>query len=300
MSGTIDANAILVFAKVVEAGSFVGASKALDMPTSTVSRKVSELEARLGARLLQRTTRSLSLTDEGRIYYAHAARVAAEVEEAELAVDRMQEAPRGRLRVTVPLNFGFLAPAFASYLARYPEVELEVVGADRLVDLVHEGFDVAVRAGGLADSTLVARRLGDLQSFLVASPRFLERAGAPEAPRDLESTDCLVFGAGELVRWRLVKEDEELTVDVRARLIVNDFDFLEQAARAGLGIAMLPAFRCVAHGGLSRVLPAWRSPAIPIHAVYPSTRHLSPKVKTFLDHLQAEMSPPPWERGPRP
>lgn len=300
MSGTIDANAILVFAKVVEAGSFVGASKALDMPTSTVSRKVSELEARLGARLLQRTTRSLSLTDEGRIYYAHAARVAAEVEEAELAVDRMQEAPRGRLRVTVPLNFGFLAPAFASYLARYPEVELEVVGADRLVDLVHEGFDVAVRAGGLADSTLVARRLGDLQSFLVASPRFLERAGAPEAPRDLESTDCLVFGAGELVRWRLVKEDEELAVDVRARLVVNDFDFLEQAARAGLGIAMLPAFRCVAHGGLSRVLPAWRSPAIPIHAVYPSTRHLSPKVKTFLDHLQAEMSPPPWERGPRP
>ena len=294
MSGT-DANAILVFAKVVEAGSFVGASRELDMPTTTVSRKVSELEAQLGARLLQRTTRSLSLTDVGRAYYAHAARVAAEVEEAELAVTRLQAAPRGRLRVTMPLNFGFLAPAVATYMERYPDVEVELVGADRVVDLVQEGFDVAVRAGALSDSTLVARHLGALQSFLVASPAYLERAGEPEIPTDLEHTDCLVFGAGQLGRWTLEREDERVTVDVRARLVVNDFDFLEEAARAGLGVAMLPAFRALPGGALRRVLPTWSSPAVPLHAVYPSTRHLSPKVTTFLDHLQTAMTPPPWE-----
>lgn len=296
----LDVNAILVFAKVVKAGSFVGASRELDMPTSTVSRKVSELEARLGARLLQRTTRSLSLTDVGRVYYDHAARVAAEVEDAELSVNRMQESPRGRLRVTMPLNFGFLAPAVGTYMQRYPDVQVELVCADRVVDLVHDGFDVGVRAGDLVDSTLVARRLGALESFLVASPRLLERVGEPATPADLEDMDCLVFGAGTLGRWTLVRDDEEVAVSMRARLVVNDFEFLEEAAREGLGVAMLPAFRCVREPSLRRILRAWHSPAIPLYAVYPSTRHLSPKVKTFLDHLQAELTPLPWERGPHP
>lgn len=289
----VDANAILVFAKVAEVGSFVRASRELGIPTSTVSRRVAQLEERLGVRLLHRTTRSLSLTDEGRIYFAHAARVAAEVEEAERAVTRMQDEPRGRLRVTLPLNFGFLARALAAYMQRFPEVQMEVVGTDRVVDLVQEGFDVAVRAGALADSTLVARKLGELESYVVASPSFLARAGEPEAPRDLGAMDCVIFGVGQLARWRLVRGDEDVTVDVRARLVANDFDLLEEAVRAGLGVALLPAFRC-ADGRLRRVLPDWRSPAVPIHAVYPSTRHLSPKVKTFLDHLRDEMSPPPW------
>ena len=112
--------------------------------------------------------------------------------------------------------------------------------------------------------------------------------------------DCLAFGVGQLARWRLVREGEDVTVDVHARLMVNDFDLLEEATRAGLGVALLPAFRCAGGRGLRHVLPEWRSPAVPIHAVYPSTRHLSPKVKAFLDHLRGEMSPPPWERGPAP
>lgn len=300
----MDLNEILVFARVVEAGSFVGAARALGMPKSTVSRRVSSLEERLGARLLQRTTRRLSLTDVGRTYYAHAARVVAEVEEADHAVTTLQEAPRGLLRVTAPLNFGFLGPIVASFLKRHPEVELELVCADRVVDLVQEAFDVAVRAGPLRDSMLIARGLGEMESFAVASPALLRARGTPAEPADLEKADCVVFGAGShRATWRLHRGEEDVAVEVGARLVVNDFDLLEEAALAGLGIAMLPVYRCVQHlraGRLERVLADWCSPATPLHAVYPSTRHLSPKVRAFLDHLREQMLPPPWERGPRP
>jgi DNA-binding transcriptional LysR family regulator len=302
--GTVDLNEIVVFTKVVQAGSFIGASRELDMPKSTVSRKVTELEERLGARLLQRTTRKLSLTDVGRTYYQHAARVVAEVEEAELAVTRMQQAPRGLLRVTTPLNFAYLAPLVASFLKRHPEVQVELVCTDRVVDLVQEGFDVAVRAGSLGDSTLIARSLGNIKSFLVASPKFLQTQGTPTTPKDLQRYDCIAFGAGpDRTSWRLQQRDKIITVNVRTRLIVNDFEFLDEAARSGLGIAMLPVHRCIEQllrKKLRRVLPEWSSFEVPFHAVYPSTRHLSPKVKAFLDHLKDHMTPPPWERGPLP
>lgn len=296
----MDLNEILVFTKVVQAGSFIGAARELDMPKSTVSRKVSALEERLGARLLQRTTRRLRLTDVGQTYYQHAARVVTEVEEAELAVTRMQEAPRGLLRVTTPLNFGYLGPIVASFLQRHPEVQVELVCADRVVDLVQEGFDVAIRAGALSDSSLIARNLGSLESLVVASPTFLTKNDAPKEPGDLAQLDCVVFGGTrEPASWKLSARGKTRSVEVRARLVVNDFDVLEEAVRAGLGVAMLPVFRCVGHlrtKTLRRVLPQWCSPPIPLHAVYPSTRHLSPKVKAFLDHLSDEMKPPPWER----
>lgn len=296
----MDLNEILVFTKVVQAGSFVGAARELDMPKSTVSRKVSALEERLGARLLQRTTRRLRLTDVGQTYYQHVARVVTEVEDAELAVTRMQAAPRGLLRVTTPLNFGYLGPIVASFLRRHPEVQVELVCADRVVDLVQEGFDVAIRAGSLSDSSLIARNLGSLESFMVASPTFLARTQAPEKPGDLARLDCVVFGGSpEGAKWKLSARGKTRSIEVRSRLVVNDFDVLEEAVRAGLGIAMLPVFRCVEHlraRTLRRVLPQWSSPVTPLHAVYPSTRYLSPKVKAFLDHLRDEMMPPPWER----
>ncbi len=300
----MDLNDILVFTKVVQAGSFIGASRELGMPKSTVSRKVSELEERLGARLLQRTTRTLSLTDVGRTYYQHAARVVAEVEEAERAVTQMQETPRGLLRVTIPLNFGVLGPIVAAFMGRYPEVQLELVGLDRVVDLVEEGFDVAIRAGALRDSSLVARSIGTLKSFVVASPTFLRRHGTPKNPEDLQRFDCVVFGAGsDRTSWTLSRDGKTTTVEVKPRLIVNDFEFLDEAARTGLGIAVLPVFRCIEDlrtKKLRRVLPEWCAREVPLHAVYPSTRHLSPKVKAFLDHLREQMTPPPWERGPVP
>ncbi len=304
ISASMDLNDILVFTKVVQAGTFVGAARALGMPKSTVSRKVSELEERLGARLLQRTTRKLNLTDVGRTYYQHAARVVAEVEEAERVVTKMQEAPCGLLRVTMPLNFGFLAPIMASFMQRYPEVQLELVGADRIIDLIEEGFDVAIRAGDLHDSSLVARSLGTLKSFLVASPAFLKRHGTPKKPEDIEPLQTVVFGAGtERTGFRLIREGKAITVRVKPRLIVNDYEFLDEAARSGLGIAVLPLFRCIddlRKKKLVRVLPEWFAREIPLHVVYPSTRHMSPKVKAFLDHVREQMTPPPWELGPLP
>lgn len=300
----MDLNELLVFAKVAQAGSFVGAARELGMPKSTVSRKVAELETRLGARLLQRTTRKLSLTDAGQAYYRHAARIVEEIEQAERAVTLMEQAPRGLLRLTIPLNFGFLAPMVATFMQRYPEVRLELVGADRVVDLVEEGFDLAVRAGALRDSSLIARPFGELRHFLVASPEFLRHAGTPRAPRDLSRFDCLVFGAGAgRTTWHLTQDGVTEAVRVRRRLLVNDLDFLQEATRAGLGIATMPLFRCIDDlraRRLRRVLPEWRTPSVPLHAVYPSTRHLSPKVKAFVDHLREQMTPPPWERGPVP
>lgn len=289
----MDLNEIVVFSKVVEVGSFVGAARELEMPKSTVSRKVSDLEERLGARLLQRTTRKLSLTDVGRTFYQHAARVVAEVEEAERAVSRLQEVPRGSLRVTAPLNFGYVGPVIASFLERYPEVQLEMVCADRNVDLIAEAFDVAIRVGALADSALIARSVGGLRSVLVASPAYAKREGVPKSPVDLPKFACLSFGAGiHRSSWTLLRGDESVTVAIEARFQVNDFDFLDHAVRMGCGIALLPLFRCEAllrDGTLRRVLPRWASPELPIHAVYPSSRHLSPKVRAFLDHLGEEM-----------
>lgn len=300
----MDLNEIHIFARVVDAGSFTGAARELGMPKSTVSRKVSELEARLGARLLQRTTRSLSLTDAGRAYYQHAARIVGEIEEAEQAIGRMQDTPRGLLRVTAPLNFDFLGPMVTAFLERYPEVRLDMLCADRVVHLVEEGFDLAVRAGPLADSSLIARQLGSMPSFVVASPAFVARCGRPETPRDLERLECIAFSAGpQRARWILERGSERAAVPVGARFAVNDFELLHAAATGGLGAAMLPVYRCLADlraGRLERLLPGWSSPAVPIHAVYPSTRHLSPKVRAFLDHLGAAMTPPPWELGPVP
>ncbi len=300
----MDLNEILIFTKVVEAGSFTAAARQLDMPKSTVSRKVADLEERLGARLLQRTTRKLHLTDVGNAFYQHAARVAAEMEEAERVVTRMQEAPRGLLRITVPINFDYLGPVVASFLRRYPDVQVDMVCADRVIDLVEEGFDVAIRAGVLSDSTLIARPLGALRSFVVASPAFLKAHTVPKAPEDLARLDCVVLGAGTArTTWHLQADGKKVSVVVRPRLVVNDFDVLRTATLAGVGVGMLPVFRCIddlrVHR-LTRLLPAWCSPTTPLQAVYPSTRHLSPKVKAFLDHLTEQMTPPPWEVGPPP
>lgn len=297
----MDVNEMVVFARVVQAGSFTTAAAKLGMPKSTVSRKVSELEERLKSRLLQRTTRKLSLTDAGRTYYDYCARIAVEIEDAERAVSRLRETPRGLLRVTAPINVEFLGPIIADFLKRYPEIRLDLLCTARAVDLVEEGFDVAIRAGALADSTLIARTLGNTPWHLVATPGYLKKQGRPRSPEDLKKHDCLFFGGGRNpVELRLEKGDVSVQLALFARLIVSDMAILQAVATAGLGIAILPAMRSVqelATGRLKRVLPEWNPPSTPVHVVYPSSRHLSPIVKTFVDHLQERMSPPPWELG---
>src|SRR6266850_380335 len=177
----MDLNEMLVFARIVQAGSFTAAAAALGMPKSTVSRKLSELEERLKARLLQRTTRKLSLTDVGRTYYDYCVRIVGEIEDAERAVSSLQETPRGLLRVTAPINVAFLGPIVSDFLKRYPEVRLELFCTGRAVDLVEERFDLGIRAGVLADSTLIARSLGSVRWFLVASPAYVEKRGRPRS-----------------------------------------------------------------------------------------------------------------------
>ena len=298
----MDVNEMVVFARVVQAGSFTTAAAKLGMPKSTVSRKVSELEERLKSRLLHRTTRKLSLTDAGRTYYDYCARIAAEIEDADRAVSRLQETPRGLLRVTAPVNVEFLGPIIAGFLKRYPEIRLELLCTARAVDLVEESFDVAIRAGALADSTLIARTLGSAPWHLVATPGYLKKRGRPRSPEDLKKHDCLLFGGGRNpVELRLENGDVSVQLALFARMIVSDMAILQAVAAAGLGIAILPAMRSVQElrtGRLKRVLPEWNPPSTPVHVVYPSSRHLSPIVKTFVDHLQERMSPPPWEPGP--
>src|SRR6266542_397524 len=221
----MDLNETLVFARVVEAGSFSAAARLLEMPKSTVSRKVAELEDRVGARLLHRTTRKLGLTDAGRIYYEHSARIVAELEEAEQAVGRMQAAPRGLLRVTAPLSFTMLGPIVAEYLKRHSDVQVELLCSDRQVDLVEERFDVAIRAGQLTDSSLVARGLGTIRRILVASPAYLKRAGSPRVPAEIEKHACITFGAGVAPNvWSLRAGDKRAEVRVAPRMTVNDLE----------------------------------------------------------------------------
>jgi len=295
----MDLNEILVFARVVQAGSFTAAAAALGMPKSTVSRKVSDLEERLQSRLLQRTTRKLSLTDVGRTYYDYCARIVGEVEDAERAVSTLQETPRGLLRVTAPINVAFLGPIVSDYLKRYPEVRLDLFCTGRTVDLVEERFDLGIRGGVLADSTLIARRLGSAKWLLVATPGYLQRRGRPRSPDDLSKHDCLLFGAApDSGGLRLENRDRSVQVALSPRLTVTDIDVVYAVATAGLGIAVLPAFRCVEDlraRRLTRVLADWNVPSTLLHVVYPSTRHISPKVKSFIDHLHARMTPPPWE-----
>jgi DNA-binding transcriptional LysR family regulator len=300
----MDLNEIVVFARVVQTRSFTTAAEALGMPKSTVSRKVSELEERLKARLLQRTTRKLSLTDAGRTYYDYCARIVTEIEDAERAVSSLQEIPRGVLRVTAPINVAFIGPIVGDYLKRYPEVRLELFCTARSVDLVEERFDVGIRAGALADSTLIARSLGTVKWFLVATPAYLRKRGRPRSPDDLKKHDCLFFGQGlDTASIRLENAETSERITLAAKLMVGDNDILHAVAMAGLGIALLPAFLCAGDlraRRLERVLAGWNAPPTPVHVVYPSTRHLSPKVKSFVDHLHQRMTPPPWELGPSP
>jgi DNA-binding transcriptional LysR family regulator len=300
----MDLNEILVFARVVQAGGISAAAAELGMPKSTVSRKVTALEEHLKARLLQRTTRKLSLTDAGRTFYDYCARIVAEVEDAERAVSSLQATPKGLLRITAGTNAGWLGSIVGEYLRRYPEVSIELVCTGRMVDLVEERFDLGIRAGTLADSTIVGRSLGVARWFFVATPAYLEKRGRPKTPEDLQAHDCLLFGAGAAgLTLRLVKGEQSVQITVPARMLVNDQDVLRAAATAGVGIALLPESQCVGEvraRKLERLLRDWEVPATPIHVVYPSARHVTPKVKTFVEHLQQHMTPPPWELGSGP
>lgn len=289
----MDLNELVVFVEVVRAGSFTAAGRVLDMPKSTASRKVQELEARLGMQLLQRTTRRLRLTDVGAAYFERAARVVGDARAADQIVAELHAEPCGVLRVTAPLAFAFLGPIVADYLLQNPAVRVDMVCTDRVVDLVAEGFDVAIRAGRLQDSTLVARRLGTVQRFLVAAPSYLTSAAALRRPANLSDHDTILFGGGQEGPWWTLRSGRaSIEVALEPRLVVNDYEVLREAIEAGLGIGLLPDYLAQGAGRrLERVLPRWTGPEIPVQAVFPAGRHTSRKLNAFLDLLKHRFAP---------
>jgi DNA-binding transcriptional LysR family regulator len=280
---------MVLFAAVVREGGFTRAARQLGVTKQTVSERISKLEERLGVRLLERTTRRLRVTDTGALYYERCAAIAAQIEEANNAVLERRAEPVGLLRVSAPTLYGryFLAPVIAATLARYPKLRLEVVLAERRVDLIEEGFDLAIRIGLMEDSSLAARKLGDGHVYLVASPRLLRAGGAltPAALRDLPAVG---------VRSRETWTVQGMQMKIEPRLVVNDHAVACEAAIAGLGVAFLPSLVCqeaVLDGRLEILFGPEPAMQRPVFAVFPSRRYVPPKVRVFLEALTTMIAP---------
>lgn len=296
-----------LFAEVVDSGSFSEAGRRLGLAASSVSRQVNGLEDALNARLLNRSTRSLSLTHAGEIYYERVRRILSEVAETNAAVAQLEASPRGQLRLNAPVVFGrrHVAPHLSEFIERFPDVSIDLTLTDHFVDVIESGADVVVRVGGLNDSSLIARRLAPNRRVLVASPAYLERFGAPETPQALADHRCLVYKLHvSMAEWTIRDETGANTsVKVSGPLTANNAEALHSAALDGLGIALLPTWTVggdVRRGRLMRLLPGHEadltSQETAIHAIYPHARHLSAKVRAFVDFLVEKYRPTPyWE-----
>lgn len=302
MSGTADLNQLLVFVRVVQLGSLSEAARRLELPKSTVSRRLADLEARIGERLVQRTTRKLALTEIGEAYYERCSRIVSDIHAAEQVVTDMQATPRGRLRVTASVDFStrYLGSIIADFLAHHPDINVELEATDRLVDLIDEGFDLAVRFGPMPESTLIARRLCTLHLVLCASPAYLERRGTPTTVDELDEHDHVLFTpTSRNQAWTLVNGDATYEFGRPARFASNNYGAVVDVARAGGGVTLISEFMVsdeLKAGSLVRVLPEWMTRTTECHAVYPARQNLPPRLTLFLDHLAKSLNPPPWTR----
>ncbi|WP_303747685.1 LysR family transcriptional regulator [Stenotrophomonas pigmentata] len=286
---TIDA--MRVFVTVVERNGFSAAADALDISTAAVTRQVAALEKRLSTRLLNRTTRRVSPTSTGAAYYQRCIQLLAEFDELEASVGAQALQPSGRLRINAPVSYGIarLGALLPAYSARYPQVELDLQLSDRLVDMVEEGYDLAIRIIRQPAPNLIARHLGQVHIRLCAAPSYLARRGTPATPQDLATHECLAYtysAAGEALQ--LLGPEGEVSIPVQPHLRANNGEVLREAAIAGMGIIAQPDFiigQALADGRLVPVLPQWEVPPIGIYAVYTSRSHLAPKVRSFIDYL---------------
>ena len=283
----MDLDAVAVFVRVVQAGSFSRAAKLLGMPNSTVSAKVSLLEKRLGVTLLQRTTRKLHVTQPGEAYFKRCVQALEELQAAESELATAQREPQGLLRLTAPIELGhsLLPSLVGGFLERYPQMEVDLLLTNRVLDLVTEGIDLAIRAGALRDSRLIAKRfvLGDFA--LWASPAYLKKRGVPSHPRELSQHECLRFSRFRAKTWQLANGKETVTVAISGRVLADDFETLKSIAFLGHGIAFIPSFLCAREAeerGLVRVLPLWHGDAVSFSLVYPGQRFVSPKIRSFI------------------
>ncbi len=289
-----------VFAAVVEAGSFVGASAALEMSKAAVSRYVAELESRLGVRLLHRTTRKLSLTAEGVVFQARCRELLDGLDEAEAQITSRSGEPSGVLRINVPVSFRLLhlAALWAEFMALHPKVMLDVTLADRVVDLVEEGIDMAVRIARLPNSSLVSRRLTSTRLVLCASPAYLKERGNPQQPSELAQHDVLAYSLASMGdQWEFTGPAGVASVTVKPRMRTNSGDTCRVVALRGQGIVLQPAFLVgedLRSGALVEVMPGWRSAELGIYAVYPSRKFVSPKVRQMIEFLLKAFEAPAW------
>lgn len=285
----MDLNETLIFVKVVQAGSFSQAAKQLDMPNSTVSAKISSLEKRLGVTLLHRTTRKLHVTQAGQIFFARCLSGIDELKNAEEEVSLSQREPQGTLRITAPALLGssLLPEIIAKFMTKYPKIKLEFILADRVVDLIAEGIDVAIRAGDLDDSSLIAKKIGLSYFAPFATTSYLKNHGLPIHPKDLRSHHCLQFSPLGKEKWNLVnKGKSKVSVALSGKIIIDDLNTIKELALAGEGIALLPTFICgpeIKKQKLVRVLPEWRSDVRPLSFVYPPHKFAVPKLQAFIE-----------------
>jgi DNA-binding transcriptional LysR family regulator len=293
-------DAMQAFVAVADSHGFATAARKLKLSPSAVTRLIAALEERLGARLLQRTTRSVTLTDAGARYLERARRILAEVDEAERIAEGERTRPSGRLVVSAPLGFGRLhvSPVMTAYLKRYPEVAGELRLEDRMISLVEDGVDLAVRIGELADSSLVARQVGAMRRIVVAAPAYLKARGEPKRPDALASHDTIQFGSPTgLADWRFVDGKDDIRIDISPRFSTNSSDAAIQYAEAGGGLTRVMAYQAAASlkaGRLKTVLEKFELRPLPIHIVYPTSRLLSAKVRAFIDLVTEKVD---WNFG---
>ena len=279
----MDLNDIVVFAKVAETKSFTGAAEALGLPKSTVSRK-------------------LALTDIGEAYYERCTRIVHDVLAAEQLVTDMQATPRGRLRVSSTIDFStlYLGEIIADFLIQHPEINVELDASNRVVDLIEDGFDVAVRFGPMPESTLIARRLCSVSLVLCASPAYVARTGAPKTIEELDEHDHILFTPATLNQtWTVFNGEQSYEFGRPARFASNNYNAVKAMALASGGVALISDFMVgndLASGLLVRVLPDWQTRPTEVHAVYPARQNLPPRLTLFLDHLAKSLNPPPWTR----
>lgn len=291
-------NDVRLFIQVIEHNSFTSAAEKLGIQKSTISRRIAQLEDELGVRLLQRTTRKLSLTDEGQDLYSRCLPLFDELDNIEDLVTSRQTEPKGRLRVTMPPEFGIfiMNNVVSSFMQRYPQIQIDIELSQRVVDLVEEGIDLALRVGELTDSSLVARKIANARSELYASTKYIEQFGEPETPEDLIKHQCIgiMLTTNE---WAFENWNDGKPVPVNFRMRANSITFCKDMIKQNLGIGRMPKAFCqeeLEAGEIKEVLSDFIVPTVGIHALYPSRRHLNPKVRLFIDHMIESLHAHPW------
>lgn len=298
-------NVIPYFIAVVDHKGFSAAADALGISKSAISKRISQLEAHLGVRLLHRTTRKISLTEAGSRYYEYAAKANLEAQNAEDAVSQLQGEPQGKLKVNAPMSFGLIhmAGLIPEFLLRYPKISIDLVMNDKQVDLIEHGFDVAIRTGELKDSSLIARRLAPVHSIVCASPDYLEKQGAPATPADLSDHNCLLYSySSNKDHWQFNNNTKEINIRVDGNYRVNNSEALKEALSKGLGIGRLPSFiagDAIREGKLVNLFPSYSMPSKNVYAVYPERNYLPAKVRAFLDFAIEYFGEdyPYWDKG---